>query len=741
VCNPKFVFSKLSPLLLLITIGLASPFTGDAQDQQEAVPFEAVFDKRFAAERMQGVRWMQDGRFFSSLNETEEDVEIRKNDIISGRYAVLVRQSQLVPESTDQPIAIEGYQFSADEKKILIQTEVEKIWRRSTKAHYYVYNLEDESLTKLTDTDVKQQFAEFSPQGNRVGFVRNNNLFWVDLTTGKERQITSDGKKGHIINGASDWVYEEEFSFAKAWFWGPDGNKIAFYRFDESRVKQYTLQEWDDVYPDNIRYKYPKAGEQNALVDIGVHHLKQDTTVWMESGDTDNAYIVRLDWTHDPNKLAIRWMNRLQNRQDLMLADAQTGETTTLKTETGSTWIEENDDLTFLANGNEFIYVSEESGYNHIYHYRIDGKLIRQVTKGPWEVSRFLGFDEVNNHLYYTSTEKSPLQNHLYRINLNGQDKKQLTSGAGWHNINMNSQLTYYIDSYSRANTPPASTLYDNKGEPVRKLIENEELADKIDDKKIPQKEFLTIQVDDTVTLNGYMIKPPNFDEEKKYPVLMYVYGGPGSQLVVDRYSGGQRETWHRHLAEQGYIIFTVDNRGTGGRGAEFKKIVYKNLGHHEANDQIAAANHLKTLNYVDPERIGIWGWSYGGYMSSLALARGGDTFQMAMAVAPVSDWRYYDTIYTERYMQTPQQNPEGYESSSVLNEAKNLKGKNYLLVHGTGDDNVHVQHSLELIDAMVEHDVQFETLMYPDRAHSIAGGNTRKHLYRSLTNFVKENL
>jgi len=734
--------SMIITLFLYLLFSSVTLNTVKAQTGNFTISFEDLFSNRFSARSVNSVRWMKEGRFFSSLTRNNGDIELRQNDIITGRFKVLVKQSELITENGSTPIIIEGYQFSADEQKLLIETNVETIWRRSTKADYYVYTLEDKSLKKLSDSDQKLQYAEFSPKGDRVAFVRDNNLFWVNLNSGTEHQITEDGKKGKVINGASDWVYEEEFSFAKAWFWSPDGQKIAFYRFDESEVRQYTLQEWNGIYPETVPYKYPKAGEQNSDVTIGVYHIGKDSTVWMDTGSTKDQYIVRLDWTHDPDKLSIRRMNRLQNSQDLLIADALTGEATLIKTETNDAWIEENDDLTFLKNGNEFIYVSEEDGYNHIYHYRIDGKLIRQVTTGNWDVTKFVGFNERSNLLYYVSTEESPLERHLYQIQLNGQQKKRLTEGKGWHNINMNPGLTYYIDNYSRADTPPVVTLYDNNAEPVRHLIKNDGLNERISKLQLPQKEFIKIPVNGgNVTLNGYMIKPADFDSQKKYPVLMYVYGGPGSQLVTNRYSGGQRETWHRYLAERGYLIVAVDNRGTGGRGADFKKIIYKNLGDYESRDQIATAEYLKSQPYVDDERIGIWGWSYGGYMSSLSLTRGNNAFKMAIAVAPVTDWRFYDTIYTERYMQTPQKNPVGYESSSVLNEVEGMKGKKYLLIHGSGDDNVHVQNTLELIDALVEQDISFQTMIYPDRAHSIAGGNTRRHLYRLMSDFIMENL
>ena len=723
-----FIFTLYAPQLL-------------SAQNSKGVTFEQIFDGSLNPRSVRGINWMKEGRYYSSLNGENGDVELRKNDIVTGEHEVLLKQSELVPEGDSTFIDIRGYQFSADETKLLIKTDVEQIWRRSTRENYYLFDLENRELSKLTDSEGKQQHAQLSPAGDRAAFVRNNNLFWVDLATGEETQITTDGEKNKIINGAADWVYEEEFSFAKAWFWSPDGKRIAFYRFDESHVKQYTMQEWGGDYPENITFKYPKAGYRNSHVKIGVYHLEDGTTTWMDVGEEKDQYIVRVNWTHDPNTLSLRRMNRLQNRQDLLLADAATGESRIIKTETNEAWIEENDDLTFLNNGKEFIYVSEESGFNHIYHYKMDGSLIRQITTGDWEVTQFLGIDEEKNQLYYMSTEESPLQRHLYRIKLNGRRKKQLTEGEGWHSINMSPDLAYYIDQHSRANTPPVYTLHAKKGEAIRVLEENADLAAAIDSMAFPQVAFDQVTVHDSVTLNSYMIKPLDFDPANKYPVLMFVYGGPGSQQVTDRYSGRGRGLWHRYLASNGYLIYCVDNRGTGGRGEAFKKVTYKNLGYYETEDQIAAAKYLKNLEYVDPERIGIWGWSYGGYMSSFVLAKGHEVIKSAMAVAPVTHWKYYDTIYTERYMQTPQLNPEGYKHSAPLNFAHLIKDDSYLLIHGTGDDNVHMQHTLEMFDALMKNGVQFQGMLYPNRNHGIYGGNTRKHLFEMLTDFVFEKL
>lgn len=723
-------------LFLVIVAGwLCHPLQAQ---QKKDLKFEHIVDQTFSAEGIRNVNWMRDGRFYTVLERTSDDVELRKYNILTGDHEVLAASSQLSWQG--EPVIIQNYQLSADETKVMIKTDVESIWRRSTREHYYIYDVNEETLSKLTPSEEKQQYAQLSPSGNKAAFVQHNDLFWVDLKTGKETRITSDGELNKIINGATDWVYEEEFGFAKAWYWSPDGKKIAFYRFDESEVKEFFMTEWGRLYPGQVQFKYPKAGEQNSVVQIGVYSLESGKTTWMNIGAEQDQYIPRINWTEDSSVLAIRRMNRLQNRQDLMLADVSTGETTIIKRETSDAWVDVNDDLKFLEDGRHFIYTSEESGANHIYLYDISGKLVRQVTSGDWEVTNYLGYNENNQRLYYVSTEESPLQRHLYSIQISGKGKKKLTQGEGWHDINMSRDYSYYIDTFSAPGGPPEYTLHNGSGKQLRVIEDNAELAQTLEDYKLPEKEYLSIPLPQA-TLNAYMLKPHDFDSTKKYPVLFYVYGGPGSQTVTKQFSSGQRAMWHNYLASLGYIIVSVDNRGTGGRGRHFEKQVYKKLGQYEVEDQIASAEYLlRKFSFLDEDRMGIWGWSYGGYMSSLVLARGNEVFDAAIAVAPVTHWRFYDTIYTERFMQTPQLNAEGYTKGSPLTYADQIKG-DYLLVHGTGDDNVHFQNSVEMINRMVAAGVQFETMYYPNRNHGIYGGNTRVHLYRMLTDFILENL
>ncbi|HKJ46069.1 MAG TPA: S9 family peptidase [Balneolales bacterium] len=710
--------------------------------EKKSISFDNIFDGTFKQESVQKVNWMKDGRYYSALKHVGENgtSEIRKYDILNEKYEILVKSNDLIPKDSTNPIQINDYQFSSDEHKLLLKTDVIHIWRRTTRAYYYVYDLQSQKLTRVSPGNGRLSEATLSPDGDMVAYVRDNNLYYMNLDTGKQTQITTDGAKNKIINGLPDWVYEEEFDFFKAFKWSPDGKRIVFYRFDERRVPEYQFPEYGGTYPSAVKYKYPKAGYPNSIVKIGVYDLGNGSTKWMDIGQNTDQYIPRVNWTQNPEVLAIRRMNRLQNHQDLMLGDVITGKTHIIKTETNKAWIDVNDDLTFLNNGKEFLYVSEEDGYNHIYLYKMDGTVIRKITKGDWSVTNIAGINQKKKTIYYLSTENSPIQRQLYSIRFNGEHKRQLTTKQGVHNIDMSPDAKYYLDYASNLHSALEVTLHDASGKQLRMLEDNSGLKKTLSEYNMPDKELTTVTVDDSVKLNACMIKPPNFNPNKKYPVLFTVYGGPGSQSVMDHFGTGMTDLWHDYLATKGYIIFCVDNRGTGGRGQAFEKIVYKNLGHYEVHDQIAAAKYLQTLPYVEANRIGIWGWSYGGYMSTFSLERGNDVFKMAIAVAPVTSWRYYDTIYTERYMQTPQLNPKGYEESAPLNYANQIKGK-YLLVQGTGDDNVHFENSVMLVNQLIKYDIPFQTMYFPNRNHSIYGGNSRRYLFELLSRFVFKNL
>ena len=629
---------------------------------------------------------------------------------------------------------ITNYTFSNDEKKLLLETQTEKIYRYSSKSIYYVYNIFTDKLKKISND--KLMFATFSPAGNKIAYVLDNNIYIHETNSGRTKQVTFDGQKNQIINGASDWVYEEEFGLVRSFEWAPDGEHIAYYKFDETNVKEFSMDLFKGgLYPTQEVFKYPKAGEENSVVRIYFYNLKEDKSTYIYT-EKDYEYIPRIKWTKNSNILALYGMNRHQNELDFVLADATSNTNKVLFTEKDNYYIDIHDNLTFLPDDN-FIWTSEKDGFNHIYIKGLDGSE-QQITKGNWEVTSFDGVDSDKMELYYRSTEEGSINRTLYVHNLFTGKKRKLSTQIGDNSIKFSDNFKYYLNSYSNANTAPYYTLHKSNGEQLKVLEDNTEFNDKMKEFNLSKKEIFSIKTEEA-ELNAWMIKPPNFDSNKKYPLFMFLYGGPGSQQVKNSF-GWTNYYWYQMLAQNGYIVACVDNRGTGGKGSEFKKMTYKELGKYELIDQINAAKYFGNLDYIDSKRIGIQGWSYGGYMSSLAITKGSDIFSLAIAVAPVTNWRYYDNIYTERYMQTPKENANGYDENSPINHVDKLKG-DYLLIHGSADDNVHVQNSMEMISALVRANKKFDLFIYPDKNHGIYGGNTRLHLYQKMTDFILKNL
>lgn len=689
----------------------------------------------FASRSVNNVNWMNDGKFYTALDANK----VVRFDILTGQSVeVIVDGNALNPK-----IEIDEYSFSADESKLLLSTSRESIYRHSFTAEYYLYDRGAKQVTKLSDGG-RQSYATFSPDGSKVAFVRANNLFYVDASTMKEVQVTTDGKFNSIINGTTDWVYEEEFSFMVGFYWSADGKKLAYYRFDESAVREYNLQRWKggQLYPEDYRFKYPKAGEANSKVEVWIHDLATAKKIKSSIGDEKDIYIPRVKWTQDPNILSVMKLNRLQNTLENYHINAQTGAGNVVLTEKSDTYIDLEfiDDLKYLNDGKHFVHSSERTGFKHLYLYTVDGNLVRQITSGNYQVADLVGVDEKSKVLYYTSTETSPLDKQFYSISLDAKKKTKLSSAPGVHSINMSSDFQFYIDHHSSAKTPVVATLYKTKGNTVVKVLQqNETLTKAAAEYQLADKEFFELKVADGNTLHGYVLKPQNFDASKKYPVLLYQYSGPNSQNVNNSW-GGSHFYFHQMLVQQGYLVALVDTRGTGGKGEKFKKVTYKQLGKYELEDILATAKYLAGLPYIDGSRMGVWGWSYGGYMSSLAMTKGAGVFKVGIAVAPVTNWRFYDTIYTERFLQTPQLNPEGYDQNSPLTFANDLRGK-FLLVHGTGDDNVHFQNSIVFQEALINAGKKFDSFFYPDKHHGIAGGKTRQHLYSMMTDFLKSNL
>ena len=721
--------------ILLLFFLISSAF---AQTKKEVTLDDILKKGTLSARGVSGFHSLKDGKTYVSI-ETDPKTNLKyvaKNQYSDGKMAsILFTETDLVYKGQSLPISTD---FDDNEGQILIAQNEEQIYRHSSKANYFVYNLKSKKITEVSPKG-KQLFATFSPDGSKIAFIRENNIYVKNLSSEKETQITIDGKFNNIINGGTDWVYEEEFAFTRAFFWSPDSKKIAYYKFDECEVKEYSMTMFENLYPSEYKFKYPKAGEKNSIVSIHIYNLDNASTLDVNIGKEKDQYIPRMKWTKDPNTVCILRMNRHQNKLEYLFANASTGNVKVLLTETNKHYIDINDDLTFLKNGKQFILTNESNGYNHAYLYDISGKLINQITKGNWEVTSLYGIDEKNKIIYYQSTERSPLRRDIYAINFDGKNKKRISTSDGTNQAMFSSDYSYYILNHSNSSSPNYITLNDANGKVVRVLQDNARAKQAKVDYNVSPTEFFQFKTSEGVELNGFIIKPSNFDASKKYPLFMYVYGGPGSQLVADRWSGS-RDMWLNFIAQKGYIIACVDNRGTGFRGADFKKMTYKELGKYETIDQIEAAKWFGKQKYIDAKRIGIWGWSYGGYMSSLCITKGADIFSMAIAVAPVTTWRFYDSIYTERYLQTPQENPAGYDQNSPINFANNLKGK-FLLIHGTGDDNVHFQNSVMLSEALIQANIPFEQAYYPNKSHSISGGNTSMHLYTKMTDFILKNL
>jgi dipeptidyl-peptidase-4 len=720
----KLIISLITGLFVLTIV---------AQEAEKTFTLENTVRKNeFGAKRIAGLKPMADGRHYCM----NEGGNILKYAYETGELVdTLIRRSDLLPEGSESPIYPGRYTFSRDERKVLIPTQTERIYRWSSRSEYYIFNLEDNTLTPLS-ANGKQRLADFSPDGTQVAFVRDNNIFIKDLAGGRETRITDDGRDRHMINGTTDWVYEEEFGFIKGFHWSPDGSRIAYYKFDESGVKEYEMQMWGELYPGMYRYKYPKAGEDNSIVSIHIYELASGRTITVDTGDETDQYLPRMQWSGRDDMIAIQRMNRLQNKLEILLAEVAGGKSEVIYTEENKYYIDITDDLTF-TDEDHFLITSEKDGYNHIYYHDIPGNSAVQLTKGPWDVTSMLGYDAGRERVLFEAASSSPLNRDLMAVDLDG-NISTLSQRQGTNNATFSANYDYCINVFSDANTPPFTTLTDHRGNTLRVLEDNAGLVEKLEEHGYREREFFSIPAAEGLLLNAWRIVPGDFDPGKEYPLLMYVYGGPGSQTVLNSWGGGQ--LWYQMLAQQGIVCVSVDNRGTGARGEEFKKMTYLQLGKYETIDQIAAARYLAGQPWADEDRIGVFGWSYGGFMASLCMTKGADIFDVGIAVAPVTNWKYYDNIYTERFMRTPKENPGGYEDNSPINFTDQLEGK-YLLVHGTADDNVHVQNSIDLITALVESDKQFDLQIYPNKNHGIYGGNTRFHLFTRLSDFLLENL
>ena len=677
---------------------------------------------------------MKDGEHYSRIGE-DGSILIYKLMDANDKGEVLVNINSLV--YNDSIIAYEDYEFNSDETKVLFMTNIKPIYRRSYTAIYYLYDIKTKQLVPLDDKHKPQTLAEYSPDGKSVSFIHGNDIFVKELASGKSIKLTEDGKRNKIINGTSDWVYEEEFGITKAYEWSPDSKWISFLRFNEKEVKEFNLTYYKGLYPEEYKYKYPKAGEDNSEVTAHLINVQKKSITPINLGEYE--YIPRLSWAGNANKLVLLTLNRHQNHLKYHLIDL-TAKKMTQKIfyeETSTTYVEIDNNLLVLKDGNTILRTSEMDGYNHIYQLDFNGKST-QITKGNWDVIDLYGIDELSNTVYYSSAEVSPMVKTIHSIQRDGANKTTVSKSIGWNDASFTSGFKYMVLTHSQANNPPVYSLMKNDGGFVRILEDNEELNRTLSTLTLSKKEFITFNVNGN-TLNAWIMKPANFNAANKYPVYMTLYGGPGHNEVVDAWDNADY-MYHQLLTQKGYIVICIEPRGTLYRGAAFKKSTYLQLGKLETEDLIATAKEIQGFPYVDPQRIGVMGWSYGGFMASLAITKGADVFKMAIAVAPVTNWRNYDNIYTERFMRTPKENPDGYDANSPVNFVNLFKGK-FLLIHGSADDNVHYQNSMELVNAMVKADKQFDLFIYPNRNHGIYGGNTRNHLFSMMLNFIEKNL
>ncbi len=729
---------RLSILLFIGSI-ILFPINSNSQTAKKQLSLQEIWGSRtFSPSYVQGFESMNDGKHYVAMEADQSGQMLVKYSYASGdKVEVLWNSNEYNIEG--KPLEMDSYTFSSDESKLLIPTETEPLYRYSSRSHFVVVDLKTKSATYLSKDGGKQAYATFSPDGKKVAFVRDNNIFIKFLDTNRELAVTTDGKWNEVINGASDWVYEEEFALKESFFWSPDSRKLGFLRFDESRVKEFNMATYGSLYPGEYRYKYPKAGEENARVSAFVYDTESGKSVKVQTGDDPETYLPRMTWNHDGSKVCVTRMNRLQNHLELLLADPSTGVASTLLEERSKTYIDIHDNLKFLSNGKQFLWTSESDGWNRAYLNDIGSKKSIPISNAGVDITEVYGMDEKNSVLWYQAAWPNPMSRTVFSAKLNGKNVKPLIKSSGHQDAEFSADFSYVLLTESAASKPLTFTLFSRDGKTVRVLEQNKELQEKLAGYALSAKEFIKIPNGLGDSLNAWIIKPPDFDAAKKYPVFMTVYGGPGHNTVEDQWEGANY-LWHMMLAQKGYIVVSVDNRGTQFRGETFKKSTYMQLGRYETEDQIAAAKYLGSLPYVDAARIGIQGWSYGGYMSSLCITKGADVFKMAIAVAPVTNWRYYDSIYTERFMQLPQNNAAGYDDNSPINHVARLKGK-YLLIHGTADDNVHFQNSVEMVSALVKANKQFDMFMYPDKNHGIYGGNTRMHLYGMMTDYILRNL
>ena len=695
----------------------------------------------FYPKTIKGINPSEDGKYYTSIERDKSKIEIVKYDYSSNN-----KVATLFSNVSFNKFEFSDYKLSNDQNWLLLFNSKESIYRRSSKSFYYIYDIQNNLLKPLADSSLgKQRLASFSPDNRKIAYVRNNNIYYTYLVDTLEIPVTSNGKINELINGATDWVYEEEFSIHKGFFWSPDGSKIAYYVFDERDVKQFEMEIYDNLYPSQYKFKYPKAGEDNSLIAVKVFDLDNLKTFDFDIGKNPDIYIPRIIWSKGNNELIVFKMNRLQNKLELLSGKFNNQNNPNsgvnikkIYSETSSTYIDIHDN-TFFISKDEFIWTSEKNGFNHIYLVNYSNNTEKRLTSGKWDVTNVYGFSSKDQTIYFQAAKSSPTEREIYSLNLNSNQLNEISKLKGTNDADFSTNFQYFINTHSDANHPFTFTLNNKNGEILKVLEENKNLNKKMRKFDLVEKTFFKILNEDGLDLNAWIMKPNVLDTVKKHPLLMFVYGGPGINTVNNSWSW-MNYFWFQYLVKKGFIVVSVDSRGTGYRGKEFKHSTYLQLGKLETEDQIFAAKKLGELNYIDENNIGIFGWSYGGYMSSLCISKGAEVFNSAIAVAPVTNWRFYDNIYTERFMRTPEENGDNYDVNSPINHVGKIKG-NYLLIHGTADDNVHFQNSMEMVNSLVKSNIEFDFFAYPNKNHGISGGYTRLHLYNKMTNFLIDNL
>ena len=724
-------FARAALIVPLLWVSLAA----------QTLTLEDIFQN--STYRLRSIRlagWVDGGAGYITSDQGDDGRQYVRHDVATGEESLLLSASQLVIGGQQVAESIDGLTLSPDEAWALVPTGTISVWRRSSRAAYYLHHFASAETRPLSDSKDLQQAPSFSPDGRSVAYVRKNNLYVLNLANNRTRQLTKDGGF-RIINGHGDWLYEEEFSLTRAYAWSPDSKSIAYLRFHQwpglDEPKTYPLVDEMQTYPEIFYLPYPKVGEKNSVMRLGVVNVGRGRTRWIDLGPETDIYIPRLGWTGRKNEIWFYRLDRRQQNLELLTADAKTRKTKLVARQHDPAWVSLTDDLHFIDGGQRFLWTDEKSGYRHIYLREIDSGSETAITSGDWEVSSIVGVDEGAGQVVFNSKRDGSAQRQVYRVAFDGSGMTRLTPLGGWHTVQLAPDFSHYIHQSSDINTPPTWTLNGADGTVLRVLLEAA-LPDWGDD-KLPTWELFNVTTTDGTELRAKILKPPGFDPSRKYPTLIYTYGGPGSQQVLDLFGGSRgRDLWHRYMAQQGYVILTSDNRGTGGRGKAFRNLSYGDLGKWSLHDQIETAKWVGRQSWGIPGRVGIWGWSGGGYLTALALTAGAEYFKMGIAIAPVTDFRLYDTAWTERYMGLVTENEAGYNSTDVLSHLDGYRG-GLLIVHGTGDDNVHAQNTWQMVDGLVKRNAEFDMMMYPNKNHGLPG--THYHLYSRMTRFVRERL